>query len=128
MVDFRPVGYFLVTLVIVVMLFGDPRAGASPESSSGSASELCAALDTMAVERDRLVDGAPDATVAGLKDAAREARDVGAATDGLDTAAAAGLDYFTGLFLDLPAEPTTRELLSASAPATVTARRTPMPS
>lgn len=119
--DRRLIGWFLAALVLLVMLFGDPvgvGADAGPESASPT--ELCWALDDMATARDRLVDGDPDYSVARLREAATQTREVGGRTTGLDRQAAEGLRFFTGLFLTLPDDATTQQLLSAGAPASVT--------
>ena len=71
------------------MLFGDPvgvGADAGPESASPT--ELCWALDDMATARDRLVDGDQDYSVARLREAATQTREVGGRTTGLDRQAA----------------------------------------
>ncbi|MCW2615860.1 MAG: hypothetical protein JWN08_2854 [Frankiales bacterium] len=101
-----------------------PRAGSEPEAAReappASPLQLCGSLERMAATRDDLVDGSPTTTMRDLRAAASRARSVGARTEGLGPQARAGLDYFTGLFLALPEQPTTEQLLSSGAPASVT--------
>lgn len=121
--DRRVVTGLLAALVLLVALVGDPRAGTGDDGdapATSSPTTLCAELDRMAVLRDALVDDAPGTDVADLRAAARHLRDLGGRTEGLGGRPLAGLDYFAGLFLALPDEPTVQQLLSAGRPASIT--------
>jgi hypothetical protein len=123
--DRRIIGWFLTALLVLVMLLGDPSGDRSgqqgPEAApDATPTRLCGSLEQMAGIRDQLVDGSPAASVAELREAAQRTRELGDRTADLDPGAQAGLHFFTGLFLALPDRPTTQQLLSAGAPASVT--------
>lgn len=122
--DHRVIGWFLVALVVLVVLVGDPRGEDRADDASAAATvspgRLCGSLDTMATLRDRLVDGDRGVTMDDLREATRHTADLGARTEGLDGQEAEGLGFFLDLFLALPDQPTTQQLLSAGAPASVT--------
>jgi hypothetical protein len=116
----------LVFLVAAPFLGADDGTGDAPGTDPTTAAapatpaDLCRSLARMEMVRDQIVDGSTSATVEDLRGVATTTRTVAARTADLDDRSRAGLDFFTGLFLDLPDEPTTQQLLSAEAPASVT--------
>lgn len=104
-----------------MILVGDPtRDDDAP--APATAAELCDSINQLGTVRDSLVDGTHDATIADLREAAQATEDVGRRTTSLDERSEAGLEFFVGLFLQLPDEPTEEQLLSAGSPSSVTDR------
>ncbi len=118
------IGWSLSALVVLVVLVGDPRGGVADDGAgrppAASPLQLCGSLDTMAAVRDDLVAERAPTTIEDLRDAATRTREVGARLTTLDPQAREGLDYFTGLFLALPDHPSTEQLLTSGAPASIT--------
>jgi hypothetical protein len=130
--DRRLRGVLAVGAVVLVFLLAAPFLGAdggsddptgsaaSPATTPASPADLCRSLARMEMVRDKIVDGSSSTSVEDLRSVATSTRTVAARTAELDERSRAGLDFFTGLFLDLPDEPTTEQLLSAEQPASVT--------